>query len=121
MPSWTTHGAATYTFEPWANGMVPSVRVDYSWRSRRWFHTNNLTNLNPFNDVIADNGYDLLGASVVLADIPIGAAKGQLSLFAENLLDEEYRVQGVDFGSLGFAGNVYGTPRRIGADVKLSF
>ncbi len=121
VPAWTTHGAATYTFEPIANGMVPSVRVDYSWRSRRWFHTNNLSNLNPFNDVIADNGYDLLGASVVLANIPIGAAKGQLSLFAENLLNEEYRVQGVDFGSLGFAGNVYGTPRRIGADVKLSF
>ena len=121
VPAWTTHAAATYMFEPMANGMVPSVRVDYSWRSRRWFHTNSLSNLNPFNDVIADDGYDLLGASIVLADIPLGAAKGQLSFFAENLLNEEYRVQGVDFGSLGFAGNVYGTPRRLGVDVKLNF
>ena len=61
------------------------------------------------------------GASVVLADIPLGGSKAQLTFFAENLLDADYRVQGIDFGSLGFAGNVYGTPRRLGADLKLAF
>jgi len=121
VPAWTTHGAAQYTFEPMANGIIPSVRVDYSWRSRRWFHTNNLSNLNPFNDRIADAGYGLLGASIVIADIPIGGSKGEISLWGENLTNTVYRIQGVDFGALGFAGNVYGTPRRFGVDVKMGF
>ncbi|MCP1470267.1 hypothetical protein J3E64_001955 [Sphingobium sp. OAS761] len=94
--------------------------MDYSWRSRRWFHTNNLSNLNPFNDRIADSGYGLLSANIVIADIPLGDAKGQLSLWGENLTDKAYRVQGVDFGALGFAGNVYGTPRRFGTDIKVN-
>lgn len=121
VPAWTAHGAIQYTFPQFDNGIEPSVRLDYSWRSRRWFHTNDLANLNPFNDRIAGAAYGLLGASIVLADIPIGGSKAQLTFFAENLLDTDYRVQGIDFGSLGFAGNVYGTPRRLGADLKLAF
>jgi len=121
VPAWTTHGAAQYTFRPMASGITPSIRVDYSWRSRRWFHTNNLSNLNPFNDNIADPGYGLLGASIVVGDIPLGRAKGEVALWGDNLTDKAYRVQGVDFGALGFAGNVYGTPRRFGVDVKVKF
>lgn len=121
VPAWTAHAAVQYAFGSTANGMTPSLRVDYSWRSRRRFHTNNLSNLNPYNELIADNGYALVGASLVLAQIPVAGLKGEVSLFAENLLNEKYRVQGVDFGSLGFAGNVYGTPRTLGADFKIAF
>jgi len=121
VPGRTAHAAATYMFDPMANGTVPSVRADYSWRSRRWFHTNNLANLKPLNDQIAGGELWSAGGSIVLSDMPFGRAKGQVSVFAENLLDKAYRFQGVDFGSLGFAGNVYGAPRRLGIDLKLNF
>ncbi|OCC23452.1 hypothetical protein MB02_11575 [Croceicoccus estronivorus] len=121
VPAWTAHAAAQYAFQPFANDIRTSVRVDYSWRSRRWFHTNNLSNLNPFNDEIADGAYGLLGASIVMGNIPFGSLRGEVSLWGENLTNTEYRIQGVDFGALGFAGNVYGNPRRFGVDFKVDF
>ena len=44
-----------------------------------------------------------------------------MSLWSRNLTDEEYRVHGVDFGALGFAGNVYGEPRSVGVDFMVAF
>ena len=120
VPAWTAHGAIQYTFAP-IGGVVPSIRADYSWRSRRYFHTNNLANLNPFNDDISQGAYGLAGGSLVLSDIIIGGVKSEVTLWAENLFNKAYRIQGVDFGSLGFAGNVYAMPRRVGVDFRVTF
>ena len=51
--------------------------------------------------------------------IHLGGDEGALrvSLWGKNLTDEEYREYGIDFGSLGFAGNVYGEPRTYGLDL----
>jgi iron complex outermembrane receptor protein len=44
-----------------------------------------------------------------------------ISLFVENLTNEHNISSGIDFGALGFAGNIYSPPRRIGVDAKISF
>lgn len=36
----------------------------------------------------------------------------------KNLADEEYLVFGIDFDSIGFAGNRFGWPRTYGLDVE---
>jgi iron complex outermembrane receptor protein len=77
----------------------------------------------PFNNQY-DSAEDrtLLNGRISLNDIDVGGccrAGGslRLSLWGKNLSDEEYRNWGIDFGSLGFAGNVYGEPRTYGLDL----
>ena len=55
-------------------------------------------------------------------DIPIGQ-RGSLrvSAWGKNLTDEEYREWGIDFGALGYAGNVYAKPLSYGVDVVYTF
>ena len=54
-------------------------------------------------------------------EIHISGAPKQVELpdkYQKNVMtDEEYREYGIDFGSLGYAGNVYGEPRTYGLDL----
>jgi iron complex outermembrane receptor protein len=54
-------------------------------------------------------------------DLPLGEGRGRILLWGKNLTDEEYRVAGIDFGGLGFAGNVYGEPKSYGIDLIYEF
>ena len=119
VPKWTVHVGAQYSIPlDWATILV---RSDYSYTSRRYFFTATL--LNPLNDVIADPGQDLLSARISLTDIALGATSTlEVSLFGENLLKDDRRLAGIDFGpSLGIAGVNLGEPRRFGVDVTLKF
>jgi len=119
VPKWTTHVGGQYDL-PEIGAVKPALLIDYSWRSGQYFFPNSL--LNPFNDQIRAKGYGLLNGSIVLSAIPLGdRARAEITLWTENLLDRHYRIQGVDFGALGFAGNVYGVPRRLGVDLKISY
>jgi iron complex outermembrane receptor protein len=123
VPKWTTHVGAQYDFPETGVGRF-SVRGDWSTMSKRWFHVNNLPTLNPFNDQIASGGWGQVDARVTLSDIPVhfgGRSEAEASFYVENLTNEHYRVSGIDFGSLGFAGNVYSMPRRFGVDLKLAY
>jgi iron complex outermembrane receptor protein len=51
----------------------------------------------------------------------VGDGSLRVSLWGKNLTDEEYRNWGIDFGSLGFAGDVYGEPRTYGLDVSYQY
>ena len=64
----------------------------------------------------------LVGARLSLNDISVGD-KGSLriSAWGKNLTDEEYREWGIDFASLGYAGNVFGQPRTYGVDLVYRF
>lgn len=64
----------------------------------------------------------LLSGRLTLRDIPISSnardgSELEISLWGKNLADKEYRNFGTDFGSLGYAGNSFGTPRTYGLDV----
>ncbi len=64
----------------------------------------------------------LLNARVSMNDIAVGERGSlRISAWGKNLADEEYREWGIDFGSLGYAGNVYGAPRSYGIDVSYRF
>ncbi|XHS01722.1 TonB-dependent receptor [Sphingomonas sp. DBB INV C78] len=120
VPKWTTHTGASYAFAPFAFGQL-NVRADYSTQSKRYFHPLNLPNANPLSDLIADPGQRWLSARVALADIPLGNARAELALWGENLTDRNNVASGIDFGALGFAGRVFGMPRRFGVDLKIAY
>ncbi len=77
----------------------------------------------PFqNQFDATDDRTLVQARVSLSDINLGDSGAlRVSAWGKNLTDEEYREWGIDFGSLGFAGNVYGQPRTYGLDVVYEF
>lgn len=120
VPKWTTHAGASYSLPPSAIGQL-SVRVDYSTQSKRYFHPLNLANANPLNNAIADPGQRWLSARISLVDVPLGSAKADIAVWGDNLTNRDNVVSGIDFGALGFAGQVYGIPRRFGMDVKLTY
>jgi iron complex outermembrane receptor protein len=118
---WTTNLALDYTFEPTSYGEL-SARLDWAWNSDRYFHVSELQN--PFNRRISDPGHGTLNGRITLADIRMGESRAvwELSVWGENLTNEKYFVAGIEFGpSLGFAGNIYGMPRRVGVDARLKF
>jgi iron complex outermembrane receptor protein len=123
VPKWTVAGGAEYS-KPLGDLGKFTASLDYVWNSKRYFHTVNLSNVNPFNDQIADNGHGLFNTRLGLSDIPLKGSDATLaiSLWVENLTNTEYRSMGIEFGaSQGFAGNVWGLPRTMGIDMKVKF
>jgi iron complex outermembrane receptor protein len=93
-----------------------TARVDWNYRSKVYWHP-----VNPFNDAIADGGVGLLNARLAISDINVGGAKASIAVWGRNLTKEEYMLSGIDFGSLGFAGVMYGDPRSYGIEVGFKF
>jgi iron complex outermembrane receptor protein len=123
VPDWTNHIGAQYEYPLETIGKL-IFRADYSYESAKYFFTTDLPTQNPFNDVIKSSGENLVSARITLADVSIWDGKAQLetSLWAENLLDDKYVAQGVDYGpALGFATKTYGVPRTVGFDIKVSY
>ncbi|MGH6632514.1 MAG: TonB-dependent receptor, partial [Sphingopyxis sp.] len=92
------------------------ARADWSYRSKVYWHP-----VNPFNEEIADGGVGLLNARLSISDIAIGGAKASIAVWGRNLTKEDYLLSGIDFGSLGFAGVMYGDPRSYGIELALKF
>jgi iron complex outermembrane recepter protein len=108
-------------------GVVLGSRVDAIYADDIWWHvidnvpqTGNA--ITPFNEDIKENGYAVFNASISLSEIPVGNdGRLKFTLWGRNLLDEEYRRSGIDFGGLGFAGVIYGEPRTYGATMTFSY
>jgi iron complex outermembrane receptor protein len=113
-PENTANIGLQYDFNPFSFGSV-SARIDANYTDEFVFH--------PFNNQYdaADDRW-LMNARLSLNDIAVGE-RGSLrvSAWGKNLTDEEYREWGIDFGSLGFAGNVYAKPLSYGVDVVYTF
>jgi iron complex outermembrane receptor protein len=118
---WTAALGAQYSFPASAYGAW-AIRADYSYRSSRWYTSTNLSNTNPFGADIVDAGYGLLSARATLSNIPIREGlKAQISVFGDNLTDTVYTAQGIDYGTLNWAGSVFGPRRTWGVEAKVAF
>ncbi len=123
VPEWTNHLGVQYEFPELGFGRF-IVRADYSYQSSKYFFTTDLPSQNPFNDLITSPDQNLVSARLTLTDVSIwnGKANLEASLWGENLLNEQYVIQAVDFGpALGFATKTYGEPRTFGFDVKVKY
>jgi iron complex outermembrane receptor protein len=112
-PENTANMGLQYDFQPFSWGAL-SARVDVNYLDDLTFH--------PFN-----NRYDsadartLVNARVSLNDIQVGDFGNlRISAWGKNLTDEEYREWGIDFASLGYAGNTFGQPLTYGIDFVFS-
>jgi iron complex outermembrane recepter protein len=106
--------ALQYDFDPFSFGTL-SARVDVMYTDGYTFH--------PFqNQYDSADDHTLVNARLSLKDIGLGD-NGNLRVAAwvKNAFDEEYREWGIDFSSLGFAGDTFGRPRTYGVDVVYEF
>jgi iron complex outermembrane receptor protein len=106
--------AAQYSFELGSLGEL-TARVDYSYRSEKYWTP--LDQAAPFNKEIAAGAYDKLGARLVLDEVKLRNVNLRFELWGENLLDEEIRTAGNDFGTLGIGTVNYGRMRTVGINV----
>ena len=116
--STTASAGAQYEFPPFSFGKL-AARLDYNYQSKRYFGSNPLTA--PFLDQIKAAPRGLLDARLTLSDISLGGGSASLSLWGKNITNKKYRMVGIDFGQLGFAGNIYGEPMTYGADLTFKF
>lgn len=96
-----------------------SARLEYNYRAKYYSFVTTVGT--PFNESIINDGRGLLDARLTLSEVGLGGANLSFALWGKNLIDEEYRAFGIDFGALGFAGNVYGEPRSYGIDLNIRF
>ena len=117
-PDTTANIAAEYRFPPLSFGEL-AARLDYSYRSRMYWHPT--TMLNPYNDGISDKAVGRLDGRVSLSDVKIGTGDAQFAFWVKNITNEDYLLGGVEFGSLGFATVGYAEPRTWGIDMRVRF
>lgn len=96
-----------------------SARLEYNYRAKYYSFVTTVGT--PLNESIINDGRGLLDARLTLSEIGFGGANVSFALWGKNLIDEEYRAFGIDFGALGFAGNVYGEPLSYGVDLNIRF
>jgi len=102
------------------------ARVETIWQSKQDFHPAivypNGVEDNPLIDATTSDARTLVNARIAL----LGVGAGQLgtvdfALWGKNLLDEEYVIQGIDFGALGYAEQSFGAPLTAGFDVTFRY
>lgn len=106
---------ATATITPPLDPSVGELNVtlNYTWRSKIYLDDFEVQGLQP--------AYSLVNARVELANI--GGSGFKAALFANNLLDETYRigVLGLIAEGLGFQTSTYGEPRMFGVELGYKF
>ncbi|MBK6288914.1 MAG: TonB-dependent receptor [Gammaproteobacteria bacterium] len=105
-----------YDFEPFSFGAL-SARMDMTYKDEVVFHAFQ-------NQYDSADDHTLINGRLSLNDIKLGCCEDgslRVSLWGKNLMDEEYRQWGIDFASLGWAGNTFGEPRTYGLDVVYNY
>ena len=116
---WNYILGAQYSFPPLGFGDL-SAQVNYSYRSRIFFHP--LDRVNVFNNEVSSPGQDNLSARLTLSEIAIGGrSRLEISAWGENLADNDKIAYGIDFGGLGFGGAYFAQPRSVGVDLKFNY
>ncbi|WP_380871511.1 TonB-dependent receptor [Sphingomonas sp. DBB INV C78] len=117
-PTTTISALAQYEFPPMSVGQVVA-RVDYDYRGKIYF--NPTTVGAPFNDEIRGDGRNLVGLRLALRDVKLAGGSAEIAAWGKNVFNEKYREFGIDFGALGYAGNIYAEPATYGLDFTLKF
>jgi iron complex outermembrane receptor protein len=115
---YTANVGIQYDFPEMQVGQL-TARVDYSYRSKVRWHPNTFST--PFNELIAGPGVGLFNARLTLSEIKLGESTAMISGWVKNIANREYKLWGIDFGGLGFAGNTWSTPRTYGIEVGAKF
>ena len=102
------------------------ARVEASWQSKQDFHPAivypNGVEDNPLIDATTSDARTVVNARVALNEVGAGAlGTVSFALWGKNLLDEEYVIQGIDFGALGYAEQTFGAPLTAGFDVTFRY
>jgi iron complex outermembrane receptor protein len=113
-PDWTSFLGATYEWQLGSGDM--SIHAGYQYRSATKV-------ANPTRSITDQDAYDLLdlGVAYTTAD-----ENWRFAVEGKNLLDEEYRVAGYDFGSAGATGGFsqigfYGPPRTVSVNATYRY
>lgn len=119
VPKWTVANGISYSMPAGDLGTV-TARIDHRFTSKRVFNTSSLPAFSPFNAELASPAYSVFDARLTLGGVRMGGVTGELSFWVENLFNKEYVVTSIDLApSLGYAGSVYGIPRRAGIELKV--
>ena len=107
------------------NGSL-QARIEAVWQSKQDFHPAitypSGAQDNPLIDATTSDARTLFNARIALRDVEMGAlGRVDFSLWGKNLGDEEYVIQGIDFGALGFAEQSFGAPLTAGFDVTFRY
>ena len=63
----------------------------------------------------------VVGARVSLENIQVGDAMMRVTLFGDNLTDDDYPVYAINFGALGLITEQYGAPRTWGLELSYDY
>lgn len=63
----------------------------------------------------------VVGARLSLENIQVGDATMRVTLFGENLTDDDYPVYSINFGALGLVSEQYGAPRTWGVELAYEY
>jgi len=102
------------------------ARVEATWQSKQDFHPAisypSGAKDNPLIDYTTSDARTVVNARVALNSVNAGQlGTVDFALWGKNLLDEEYVIQGIDFGALGFAEQTWGAPLTAGFDVTFRY
>jgi len=112
VPDWTGNVGADYVAAHWGDTRL-RLNATYAFQASTFNFP--LTRVNPYNPLIRQTALSNLGARITLEDIPLGSRSHlTLQVYGENLLDQDQRINSVDFGSLGFATVTWAEGRRFG-------
>lgn len=102
------------------------ARVEATWQSKQDFHPAivypNGVRDNPLIDFTTSDARTVVNARLALNGVnagPMGTV--DFALWGKNLGDEEYVIQGIDFGALGYAEQTFGAPLTAGFDVTFRY
>lgn len=115
-PEWTASGAVTYErpLSLFGSGGTFFFIPSFAYRDKA-------SQFEFPNDLLDQDAFTLWDLSVVWED---DDGHWRLGIHGKNLTDEEYKVAGYNFPTLGFEGNVtafYGPPRTVTATVEYVF
>ncbi|HBM84313.1 MAG TPA: TonB-dependent receptor [Halieaceae bacterium] len=122
-PSNQLNLTADYTFAETAYGDVTGfIRVN--WQDE-WYENalwNGVVDGQPvvYPSAVMDERM-VVGARLSLENIKVGDAMMRVTLFGENLTDDDYPVYSINFGALGLISEQYGAPRTWGVELAYDY
>jgi len=102
------------------------ARLEATWQSKQDFHPAivypNGVEDNPLIDFTTSDARTVVNARLALTGVNAGQlGTVDFALWGKNLGDEEYIVQGIDFGAIGVAENSFGPPLTAGFEVTFRY